>query len=541
MATFAIVALGILFYLPFVLLWKLRKVSRSPLNAIPGPPSKSWIKGHVGELFGPNFEQFRKDITEKYGKVVKLRGLFNAPQLYVFDTTALHTILIKEHHIFEEPDSHLVGNGILFGPGLVSVTGERHKRQRKLLNPAFSPAHLRQMLPTMYRVTYQLRDGMASRLGDDWSEVDMLTWIGRASLELIGQAGLGCSLDSLEDDSIGAYGEALKSLTPSLVPLALSRRLLPRLVKIGSARFRRFVVDLLPFQSVQNLRDVVNVMDMAARCIVAERKEALRCGEDAVLQQIGEGKDLLSRLLRANMESPDGDVLSDEEILGQVSTLVFAATDTTSSAVSRILHLLAQHKAVQERLRKEIVEARREHGDLSFDDLFELPYLEVVCRETLRLYPPVSMVSKTAQQDAVLPLQAPLQSVRGEAMHRIPVPKGTKVVVGIAAVNRDKSLWGEDALEWKPDRWLSALPETVMQAHIPGVYSNMMSFLGGGRACIGFKFSQCEMKVLLSVLLESFSFDLSETPIHWSMESVQYPYAGPRGKAQMPMKVKRVF
>ena len=105
------------------------------------------------------------------------------------------------------------------------------------------------------------------------------------------------------------------------------------------------------------------------------------------------------------MGSAEGDVLSDEEIIGQVSyviivrlnlpsctqsaryrTLVFAATDTTSSAVSRILHLLAQHKAVQERLRKEIVEARRDRGDLSLDDLFELPYLEAVCRETLRLY-----------------------------------------------------------------------------------------------------------------------------------------------------------
>ena len=64
---------------------------------------------------------------------------------------------------------------------------------------------------------------------------------------------------------------------------------------------------------------------------------------------------------------------------------MFAATDTTSSAVSRILYLLAEHPDVQERLRKEIVGARLERGDLSFDDLFELPYLEAVCRETLRL------------------------------------------------------------------------------------------------------------------------------------------------------------
>ena len=85
-------------------------------------------------------------------------------------------------------------------------------------------------------------------------------------------------------------------LSPSLVPLALGRILLPRLVQIGSPQFRKLIVNLLPFQSVQNLRQIVSIMDMAARRIITERKEALRSGEDAVLQQIGEGKDILSRL-----------------------------------------------------------------------------------------------------------------------------------------------------------------------------------------------------------------------------------------------------
>ena len=85
-------------------------------------------------------------------------------------------------------------------------------------------------------------------------------------------------------------------LSPSLVPLALGRILSPRLVKIGSPQFRKLIVNLLPFQSVQNLRQIVSIMDMAARRIITERKEALRSGEDAVLQQIGEGKDILSRL-----------------------------------------------------------------------------------------------------------------------------------------------------------------------------------------------------------------------------------------------------
>ena len=106
--------------------------------------------------------------------------------------------------------------------------------------------------------------------------------------------------------------------------------------------------------------------------------------------------------VRANVYASADEMLSEEEIVGQVScvlgvlvllpgahafrrTLVFAATDTTSSALSRILHLLAEHPNVQEKLRAEIVEARRERGDLDFDDLFQLPYLEAVCRETLRL------------------------------------------------------------------------------------------------------------------------------------------------------------
>ena len=55
----------------------------------------------------------------------------------------------------------------------------------------------------------------------------------------------------------------------------------------------------------------------------------------------------------------------------------------------------------------------------------------------------------------------------------IPVPKGTDIFLGIQACNTNKALWGDDALEWKPERWLSPLPETLSQARIPGVYSNL--------------------------------------------------------------------
>ena len=69
------------------------------------------------------------------------------------------------------------------------------------------------------------------------------------------------------------------------------------------------------------------------------------------------------------------------------STLTSAATDTTSGALSRIFHLLALHKDIQTKLRQEILEAKRENGgkDLDYDTLVSLPYLDAICRETLRL------------------------------------------------------------------------------------------------------------------------------------------------------------
>ena len=66
------------------------------------------------------------------------------------------------------------------------------------------------------------------------------------------------------------------------------------------------------------------------------------------------------------------------------SSILFAAMDTTSNVMSRILHLLAQHPDVQHKLRLEIEEARA-HGDLDYDQLNALPYLDAVCKETLRL------------------------------------------------------------------------------------------------------------------------------------------------------------
>lgn len=72
-----------------------------------------------------------------------------------------------------------------------------------------------------------------------------------------------------------------------------------------------------------------------------------------------------------------------------------------------------------------------------------------------------------------MPLTWPIRGVDGKMIHEIFVPKGTNVFTSISASNQNKAIWGEDALKWKPERWLSPLPEAVSAAHIPGVYSNL--------------------------------------------------------------------
>lgn len=98
-----------------------------------------------------------------------------------------------------------------------------------------------------------------------------------------------------------------------------------------------------------------------------------------------------------------------------------------------------------------------------------------------------------AYKDSVVPLSKAIIDRDGKSVESIYVPKGTIVYVGMLACNRNPELWGPDANEWKPERWLSdpvsgsgkgGLPESLLEAKVPGIYSHLMTFLGGPRACM---------------------------------------------------------
>ncbi|KAJ7475712.1 cytochrome P450 [Mycena latifolia] len=520
-------------------LW-LRVSAQRILNNIPGPKSRSFWTGNLAEIYSVSGWDFHQELVEKYGGVVRINALFGGKQLYVFDPKALHQIVVKDQDIFEEPDSLIKGTRLSFGEGLLSTLGDQHRKQRKMLNPVFSIAHLRQMVPVFFGVGKKLRAVLESKVQRGPQEVDLLIWMSRTALELVGQAGLGHSFDPLTSDEVPLYITSVKQMTITMMRMALAAQyILPWAVTIGSPRFRRFIVDIVPWKDLHTARDIFDTMYETALNIYNIKKDALEKGDDVVSAQIANGKDIISILMKDNSNASSTDRLSEDEILGQLNTLIFAATDTTSAALSRTLHLLAQHQDVQEKLRQELRSAQMDGVDPSYDDLVSLEYLDAICRETLRLYPPASFITRTACKDVMLTTSAPITMVDGATTTDIPIPAETDIIISILASNRNPAIWGPDCLEWKPERWLSPLPKTIGDAHVPGIYSNLMTFSGGGRACIGFKFSQLEMKVVLWLLVERFKFSLSDQDITWQMSSIAVPVVGKNSsEPKLPLKVE---
>jgi cytochrome P450 len=78
----------------------------------------------------------------------------------------------------------------------------------------------------------------------------------------------------------------------------------------------------------------------------------------------------------------------------------------------------------------------------------------------------------SAEVDFVLPLSRPITDINREELKSIFLPKGTQIFVNIMGINCSRDIWGDDANEWKPERWLEPLPKSVTDSHIPGIYMN---------------------------------------------------------------------
>ncbi|KAG6879902.1 hypothetical protein C0992_009893 [Termitomyces sp. T32_za158] len=259
------------------------------------------------------------------------------------------------------------------------------------------------------------------------------------------------------------------------------------------------------------------------------------------LREKGENRDLLTLLVNSNMATdiPEHQRMSDQDVLAQIPTFLVAGHETTSTGTTWALYALTQDKGVQNKLRQELLTVDTDNPTM--EQLNALPYLDMVVRETLRVHCPVPSTIRIAVKDDILPLGHPITDRKGVVHNSIEVRKGQMLFIPILAINRAKTIWGEDAAEFRPERW-ECVPEAA--GNVPGVWGNLLTFLGGPRACIGYRFSLVETKALLFTLIRAFEFDLAvpAKDIIKKSSVVQRPVLAtdPEGNNQMPLLIRPV-
>jgi len=251
---------------------------------------------------------------------------------------------------------------------------------------------------------------------------------------------------------------------------------------------------------------------------------------------------VLSGLIRSNMSEDPKKALDEDEVLSQMATIILAGHETTASTTAWLLYELTRYSKDQQRAYAEIRDVRARVGagvELTASDYDSMPFFNAVIKEVLRLHPIVPTLARQAANDDSIPLDFPITTTSGEDISRIPVSKGQRILVSIGIYNRLTQVWGEDANEWNPNRFL----ELKNQKTNLGVYANLLSFSAGVRSCIGWRFAIMELQAILFGLLENFEF----APPPEGLDNIQRVPAGlmiPMIKnnwhkgVQMPLHVK---
>ncbi|KAJ1311935.1 hypothetical protein OPQ81_010395 [Rhizoctonia solani] len=354
--------------------------------------------------------------------------------------------------------------------------------------------------------------------------IDVFPWTTAAALELIGEAGLGYSFNSFSGER-NEYSVAIRSVAQLLTKLVPFIPIYPYLVRLP------VTPSLLSCALFPLLRQVLrsrSLQNEQAEQILRTRQDMLASGAD--LESVtGRGKDILTQLMRANEEGLDRDAM-----IGHMNILIFAGHETTSSAMARILEILSNNQEIQEKLRNEVLQCREE-------DVLELPYLDAVVKETLRLYPPASYLGRVCEEDTVVPLDYPISTPYG-VVASLPIKRGTRLALSVIFSNRDEKIWGNRAGEFWPERWLQS--EQPGNSSLQSMNSSIMTFGIGKYACIGLNFAVMEIKAMTAQLLKSFKFETSGEEYAWEVQGVQNPYltkerGNPTRVPKLPLRVSR--
>ncbi|NWS63480.1 CP4FN protein, partial [Chunga burmeisteri] len=189
------------------------------------------------------------------------------------------------------------------------------------------------------------------------------------------------------------------------------------------------------------------------------------------------------------LQDEDGNTLSDEDISAEADTFMFEGHDTTASALAWLLYNLACHPHYQERCRQEVHELLkgRDVEEIEWEDLSHLPFTTMCIKESLRLHPPVTAVSRRCTEDIAL------------RDGRV-IPKGIICLMSIYGTHHNPDIWPEPQV-YNPLRFS---PENI-QGRSPLAF---IPFSAGPRNCIGQSFAMAELKVVTALTVARFAIRL---------------------------------
>jgi cytochrome P450 len=402
---------------------------------------------------------------QEFGPVFTVR-IFYAAVLFMIGPAANHYVTVSHASNFRYRDGSL-GDLIPFlGDGLLTIDGPYHRRQRKIMLPAFHREQIAASVDTMVAEIERALDRCS-----DGARLDLYEWTRTLALRVAMRALFGMDPDRGARDGTDAaheFEEALQFFTQDYVLQILRGPRSPwdRMVKA------RAKLDTIVFDE-----------------IARRRREG------------HEGLDLLSLLMAA--EDEDGDRLSEQELRDEVMTLLFAGHDTTTSTVSFLAYELMRHPREREIVVEELDRVLAGRAPSAADLAGGLPLLEQAVDETLRLYPPAWV--------------GPRRTVESFEFEGVHVPANQPINYSSWVSHHLPDVW-EDPEAFKPERFApeakAALPKG---AYIP--------FGGGSRTCIGMRFGLLEVRAITAMLLQRFRPELDPG---YALSIRQMPTLSPR-------------
>ncbi|XP_033751854.1 cytochrome P450 3A8-like [Pecten maximus] len=456
---------------------------------IPGPAPLP-ILGSLREINKKGFQEFQKECMKKYGKVWGFYGGLSPQTLVIGDKEILRQILVKDFSNFPDRIVFKGFNGDL-ETSLNHLTGDDWKHVRNKITPVFSSGKLRKMFQMVDHASDTLVESLRRKVKNGDTVMDMMDVYGGFTMDVICSTAFGIQVDSQMNPNDEFVVNAKKFMNLNFSsPIILILLFLPKLGflmpllgwsfadKEVQAFFRKVTIKLLN-ERVAGNKENADFLQLMKN--VQENKEDPIEDDD---------KDDTETPRRNNLPSSwSRKSITFDEILGNAEIFFFGGYETTTIALSMASYYLAVHPEYQDKLRQEISD-KIGSSPLTYENIREVDYLEMVINETLRINPPFTFTDRVCLKDTVV--------------NGVKIPAGMNISIPIYCIHHDPDNW-EDPEKFIPERFADK------DKHDPLTF---LPFGYGPRTCIGMRLAQMEMKMSLAKVIRNFRFSVcSETKV----------------------------